>query len=201
MRRRGAACVAYSKRFDEALLYASNLHREQVRKGGDTPYVTHLLGVASIVGENAGTEDEVIAALLHDAVEDHPRDGATREEIVERFGGDVAGIVDGCSDTDVEPKPAWKKRKEDYVAHVAGASGSVRLVSASDKLHNARAILAGLRVKGDELWGRFKGGKDGTLWYYRKLVGEFRRAGTNAIVEEFALVVGEIERLARRKEG
>ncbi len=191
--------MAYSERFDDALLYASNLHRDQKRKGGDTPYVTHLLGVASIVGENDGTEDEVIAALLHDAVEDHPRDGATKKEIVERFGGNVAGIVDGCSDTDVEPKPAWLERKEAYIAHVAGASESVRLVSAADKLHNARAILADLRTLGDELWGRFKGGKDDTLWYYRELVGRFQAAGTNAIVEELALVVGEIERLARKE--
>ncbi len=191
--------MTYSERFDEAFLYASNLHRDQKRKGGDTPYVTHLLGVASIVGENDGTEDEVIAALLHDAVEDHPRDGATREEIVSRFGSNVAEIVDGCSDTDVEPKPPWQERKEAYIAHVAGASESVRLVSASDKLHNARAILADMRVLGDGLWGRFKGGKDGTLWYYRKLVGEFRAAGTNAIVDELALVVGEIERLARKE--
>lgn len=190
--------MAYSERFDEALVYASNLHRDQVRKGSDTPYVTHLLGVASIVGENAGTEDEVIAALLHDAVEDHPRDGATREEIVARFGGNVAGIVDGCSDTDVLPKSAWRERKETYVAHVGGASESVRLVSASDKLHNARAILADVRNLGDDLWGRFKGGKDGTLWYYRELVEVFQRAGTNAIVEELDLVVGEIERIARR---
>ncbi len=191
--------MAYSERFDEALVYASSLHRDQKRKGGDTPYVTHLLGVAAIVGENEGTEDEVIAALLHDAVEDHPRDGATREEIRSRFGSSVAGIVDGCSDTDVEPKPPWQERKEAYIAHVAGASDSVRLVSASDKLHNARAILADLRTSGDELWGRFKGGKDGTLWYYRKLVEEFRKAGTNAIVEELALVVGETERLARKE--
>ncbi len=191
--------MAYSERFDEALVYASELHRDQVRKGSDTPYVTHLLGVASIVGENGGTEDEVIAALLHDAVEDRGCGGATREEIRARFGSVVTWIVDGCSDTDVEPKPPWQERKEDYIAHVAGASESVRLVSASDKLHNARVILADLRVLGEDLWGRFKGGKDGTLWYYRELVGVFRAAGTNAIVEELALVVGEIERLARKE--
>ncbi len=191
--------MAYSERFDEALLYASELHRDQVRKGSDTPYVTHLLGVASIVGENGGTEDEVIAALLHDALEDRGRGGATREEIRARFGGNVVEIVDGCPDTDVDPKPPWQQRKEDYIAHVAGASEFVRLVSASDKLHNARAILADLRILGDKLWARFKGGKNGTLWYYRELVGVFRAAGTNAIVEELALVIGEIERLARKE--
>ncbi len=192
--------MVYSERVDAALVYASDLHRYQVRKGSDIPYVTHLLGVASIVGENGGTEDEVIAALLHDAVEDQGG-GVTREEIVARFGSTVAATVDGCSDTDVEPKPPWRERKEDYIAHVAGASESVRLVSAADKLHNARAILADLRTLGDELWGRFKGGKDGTLWYYREILGVFRAAGTNAIVEELALVVGEIERLARKEEG
>ena len=195
--------MAYSKRFDDALLYAVDVHRDQVRKGSSIPYVTHLLGVASIVGESGGSEDEVIAALLHDAIEDTD---VTYTALADRFDKPVADIVSACSDTDVTPKPAWEKRKKDYIAHVVGASESVRLVSAADKLANARSVLADLRVLGDELWSRFKGGKDGTLWYYRSLVSVFAIAGsspimgrpdrTRPVVEELARVVGEIEKLA-----
>ncbi len=189
--------MPYGERFEEALLYAARLHRDQTRKGTGTPYVTHLLAVAAIVGENGGTEDETIAALLHDAPED--RGGKERlEEIRARFGDGVAGIVDGCTDTYEDPKPEWRPRKEAYVAHVAEASPSVRLVSAADKLHNARSILADLRAVDDELWGRFTGGKEGTLWYYRALVEAYAGAGPNPVVEELDRVVREIEALAGR---
>jgi len=194
--------VAYSKRFGEALLHAVDLHRSQVRKGSDIPYVTHLLAVAAIVGESGGTEDEVIAAFLHDAIEDT---GATYRTLAERFDNPVADIVRACSDTDVTPKPAWEKRKKDYIAHVVGAPESVRLVSAADKLANARSVLTDLRVLGDDFWPRFKGGKDGTIWYYRSLVSVFDIAGSGPItgrpdrarpiVEELDRVVGEIEKL------
>ena len=195
--------MAYSKRLDDALLAAVDLHRGQSRKGSNIPYITHLLAVAAIVGESGGTEDEVIAALLHDAIEDTD---ATYRTLADRFGKPVADIVRACSDTDVTPKPAWEKRKKDYVAHVVGASESVRLVSAADKLANARSVLADLRVLEDELWSRFRGGKEGTLWYYRSLVSVFDIAGsspimgtpdrTRPVVEELDRVVGEIEKLA-----
>ncbi len=192
--------MAYSKRFDDALLYAAEVHRDQVRKGSGIPYVTHLLGVASIVGESGGSEDEVIAGLLHDAPEDHGGVGRL-EEIRERFGEQVAEIVAGCTDTYEEQKPEWWGRKRAYITHLADASESVRLVSASDKLHNARAILADLRTLGEGLWGRFTGGRTGTLWYYRELVKTFQASGANAIVEELDRVVGEIEVLAGQSNG
>ncbi len=189
--------MPYGERLEEALLYATRLHRDQTRKGTEVPYVTHLLAVAAIVGENGGTEDEVVAALLHDAPED--RGGKEcLEEIRARFGDDVAEIVDGCTDTYEDPKPEWRPRKEAYVAHVAEASPSVRLVSAADKLHNARSILADLRALGDELWDRFTGGKEGTLWYYRALVEAYTRVGSNPVVKELDWVVREIEALAGR---
>ncbi len=188
--------MPYGERFEEALLYATRLHRDQTRKGTEVPYVTHLLAVAAIVGENGGTEDEVVAALLHDAPED--RGGKERlEEIRARFGDEVAEIVDGCTDTYEDPKPEWRPRKEAYIAHVAEASPSVRLVSAADKLHNARSILADLRALGDELWDRFTGGKEGTLWYYRALVEAYAGAGSNPVVEELDRVVREIEHTVR----
>jgi len=187
--------MPYGEKFEAALVYAARLHRDQTRKGSGIPYVNHLLAVAAIVGENGGSEEEVIAALLHDAPEDHG--GRARlEEIRERFGDEVAEIVAACTDTYEDPKPAWQPRKEAYVAHVRTAPASVRLVSAADKLHNARAILADLRVLGDALWGRFTGGKEGTLWYYRALVGAYAAAGTNAVLEELGEVVRKIESLA-----
>ena len=188
--------MPYGEKFEAALVYAARLHRDQVRKGSGIPYVNHLLVVAAKVGENGGTEEEVIAALLHDAPPEDHGGRARLEEIRERFGGEVAEIVAGCTDTYEDPKPAWQPRKEGYVAHVRTAPASVRLVSAADKLHNARSILADLRTSGDALWGRFAGGKEGTLWYYRALVGAYATAGTNAVVEELGEVVREIESLA-----
>jgi (p)ppGpp synthase/HD superfamily hydrolase len=190
--------VPYGEKLEEALGYAARVHRYQVRKGSSVPYVTHLLAVAAIVGENGGTEEEVIAALLHDAPED--RGGEARlAEIRERFGDEVADIVAGNTDTFEDPKPPWRERKEAYVAHVAHAPRSVRLVSAADKLHNARSVLADLRSLGEDLWPRFNGGKEGTLWHCRALVEAFEAAGSNPIVEELDRVVGELERLAERK--
>ena len=189
--------MAYGEKFEDALIYATQLHREQTRKGSEVPYITHLLAVAAIVGENDGTENEVVAALLHDAPED--RGGKDRlEDIRARYGDEVAEIVDGCTDTYEDPKPEWRPRKEAYLAHVAEAPPSVRLVSAADKLHNARSILADLRAVGNELWDRFNGGREGTLWYYRALVEAYAGVGSNPIVEELDRVVQEIEALAGR---
>lgn len=193
-----------SAKFQEALSYAAELHATQVRKGAGTPYVAHLLAVASLVLEHGGSEAEAIGGLLHDAIEDQSHGGETRRQIRERFGPEVLAIVEGCTDGEAEPgkqKPPWKARKEAYVAHVASASASTRLVSVSDKLHNARSILADLRVQGDALWPRFTGGKDGSLWYYRALVKAFREAGGSPsmtrLIEELDRTVTEIERLAR----
>src|ERR1051325_12202408 len=131
--------MALTSRFEDALSFAARLHSGQLRKGTAIPYVSHLLAVASVALEHGADEDEAIAALLHDAVED--QGGApTREEIRRRFGDRVVEIVDGCTDAETVPKPPWRERKERYIAHVAEASPSVRLVSASDKLHNARSI-------------------------------------------------------------
>lgn len=187
-----------SPRFTEALAFATQLHATQTRKGSGVPYVSHLLGVASIALDYGANEDEAIAALLHDAIED--QGGAkTREEIRRRFGDTVTDIVDGCSDTDVTPKPPWQQRKEAYIAHIPTASPSVRLVSAADKLHNARSLLRDYRIIGESLWQRFTGRKDGTLWYYRALIEAFRQAGSMPVVDELARVVEELERLSGYK--
>ncbi len=190
--------MTLSSHFEEALLFATRLHGGQVRKGTGIPYVAHLLAVAGIVLDYGGTETEAIAALLHDAVEDQGGP-PTREEIRRRFGAEVVAIVDGCSDTDQEPKPPWQARKEAYLAGLGHEAASVRLVSAADKLHNVRDILAAYRALGEALWGRFNGGREGTLWYYRALVRVYRATDTvPALVDELDRVVTDLERLAER---
>jgi (p)ppGpp synthase/HD superfamily hydrolase len=183
-----------TERFKEALLLATDLHASQVRKGSNTPYIAHLLGVASIALEYGADEDEAIAALLHDAVED--QGGApTLEMIRQRFGDKVAEIVYGCTDTDQTPKPPWRKRKEAYIAHIPRISKSILLVSASDKLYNARMILSDLHTFGEQVWSRFTGGREGTLWYYRALADAFSKVESNPLIRELEKTVTEIENL------
>jgi GTP pyrophosphokinase len=153
-------------RFEEALGFATRLHATQRRKGTDIPYIAHLLGVASLVITHGGNEDEAIAALLHDAVEDQGG-RPTLERILEKFEGTVASIVEGCSDSEVEPKPPWKDRKERYLLHLRSASPSVKLVATADKLDNLRTIVADYRMLGTALWSRFNAGYEHQLWYYR----------------------------------
>jgi len=186
-----------SERFNDAMVFAARLHAAQKRKVSGAPYVSHLLRVCGIVLGYGGDEDEAIAALLHDAVEDQGG-AATLEEIRRRFGPRVAAVVQGCSDTDQTPKPPWRQRKEAYLAHLREASPSVRLVSAADKLDNARSILISYVHLGESLWERFSGGKEGVLWYYRSVVEVYKQAGTNWLVEEVERTVAEIERVVGR---
>ena len=188
-----------STRFADAFAYALARHRKQLRKGTEIPYVSHLMQVSGLVLEAGGDEEQAIAGLLHDAIEDAPLGEAdhVREEILGRFGSRVLAIVEGCTDADEQPKPPWRPRKENYLRHLAAASDDVMLVSVADKLHNARSILTDLREHGVELWGRFRGGRDGSLWYYRALVDVYRVAGANhRLLAEFESTVDEIERVA-----
>lgn len=184
-----------TKRFERALVYAARLHRDQKRKGSGVPYISHLLAVCELTLEYGGGEDEAIAALLHDAVEDQGGDVA-REDILREFGPKVTEIVDGCTDSDEWPKPPWKARKQEYIASLKDAPASVRLVSACDKLHNARSLVMDYRTCGESLWGRFTGRREGTLWYYRAMVKVLSEAGASPVVEELNRVVTELERLA-----
>ena len=184
-----------SPQFDEALQYAVVIHAGQTRKGTEIPYIAHLLGVASIALEHGADEAEAIGALLHDAGED--AGGLDRiNDIRMRFGDAVADIVHGCTDAVTTPKPDWRPRKETYIDHLRTASPSVRLVSASDKLHNARAILRDYRRIREDLWSRFTGKKEGTLWYYRALVEAFKASDRTELIEELERVVTEIEDLS-----
>lgn len=184
-----------SQRFRDALQYAAVLHADQERKASGEPYLAHLLAVAAIVMEFGGTEDEAIAALLHDAVEDQGG-AATRDEICRRFGPAITAIVDGCTDSAAMPKPPWRPRKEAYIARLPGESASIRLVSAADKLHNARSVLREYRRQGESLWNCFRGGREGSLWYYRAVVEALKQADNNPLVQELDRTVSEIERFS-----
>ena len=188
-----------SSRFEGALILAIRLHSSQVRKGIRIPYVAHLLAVTALVLEDGGDEDQTIAALLHDAVED--QGGIeTLDEIRKLFGEQVARIVEGCSDSIESPKPPWKERKVNYLRHLREANIDVLRVSLADKLHNACSILRDLQQHGDVIWERFKGGKDGTLWYYRSLVDVFQENDFSPMVGELQRVYNEIDGLTKRSE-
>jgi (p)ppGpp synthase/HD superfamily hydrolase len=194
----------YSRRFLEALEAAAVMFAATRRKKTKIPYVAHLLGVCASVLEHGGTEDEAIAALLHDTLEDiTPTKRARRT--VRAFGDDVYGIVLGCTQQtpDREGKKAsWRERREVYVAALGHEPRSVLLVSAADKLNNARAIVADLRAIGEKIWKRFNAPKEDLLWYYGAVVEAFRANPTHhaALVEELGRVVQEMRRLAEAPE-
>jgi (p)ppGpp synthase/HD superfamily hydrolase len=182
-----------TERFDEAFQYAHAAHADQKRKGTEVPYVGHLIGVASIVLDDGGCEDEAIAGLLHDAAED--AGGRARlDDIRQRFGDAVAKIVDDCTDSWTDPKPPWAERKKQYVEHARTLAPSSIRVSAADKVHNAYAILRDLRNIGDEVWTRFKASPDDVLAYYQGLVRAYREAGGSRLVDELERIVRGIER-------
>jgi GTP pyrophosphokinase len=180
-------------RFERALVYAAQIHADQRRKGTSRPYIAHLLGVTSIVLTHGGDEDEAIAALLHDTVEDHP-DKTSFAEIRRRFGPRVAQIVRGCTDSFTRPKPPWIDRKRAYLAHLRRANSSVSLVSAADKLYNVREILDDLRVHGESVWSRFSATKPQALWYYRQVEKILRRRSPRPLVAELDCAITELER-------
>jgi (p)ppGpp synthase/HD superfamily hydrolase len=185
-----------TSRFSDAMQMAYQLHTSQYRKGSGTPYIAHLLSVAALVLEASGDEEQAIAALLHDAVED--QGGLdTLHRIHERFGARVAAIVEGCSDSVVQPKPPWRGRKEAYLTHLAEASQDVRLVSLADKVHNARSLLRDLRQNGVAVFENFNGRQEGTLWYYAALVQEFESGDRGYLATELSRVVQEIVQLTQ----
>lgn len=194
------AAPRLTPKFVEAMAYAAEKHGTQTRKGSEVPYLGHLLSVAGYVIEADGTETEAIAALLHDAPED--QGGLeTLAEIREKFGDDVANIVEECSDTFETPKPPWRERKQNYIDHLSEASDSTLLVSLADKLHNAHAILRDFRAHGDVLWQRFSvKDPEQHLWYYRSLVDVYAERIFNWIVEELREVIDELEEAIRESD-
>ena len=159
-------------RFTQAVAYAVELHALQARNATTIPYLTHVMAVCSLVLEDGGTEDEAIAALLHDGPEDQ-RGQATLDEVRRRFGPEVAALVHGLTDTLETPKPPWRERKEAYLARLRDEPKAVLRISLADKLHNVRSITVDYATLRDELWERFNAGKDEQAWYFRSLLDVF----------------------------
>ena len=178
-------------KFEQALIYATQLHANQTRKVDKIPYISHLMSVSALILEAGGSEDEAIAGLLHDAVEDQGGK-ATREEIRQKFGETVVEIVDGCTETDITPKPPWKQRKIDYIDNIRNGSDSVKLVSLADKLHNARSLLIGYQNQGDKLWDYFSGSKEDKLWFYGELLEIYQQGNINFMTVELERILQEL---------
>jgi len=170
--------LVLSGRFAEALNYAIAAHGEQARKSTEIPYICHPMGVASLILEAMGDEDQAIAGLLHDVAEDCG--GELRlAEIEELFGARVARIVRGCSDSLTESednKAPWRQRKEEHLRHLSNADHDLLIVTAADKLHNARAIATDLQTMGDSVWDRFNSDAESIIWYYESMLEILERA-------------------------
>lgn len=190
--------IQLTKRFEDALVYATELHSGQNRKRSQVPYIAHLLGVTSLVLEDGGDEDESIAALLHDAVED--QGGLkTLEAIRERYGEHVATIVSACTDSFTEPKPPWRERKESYIKILRQAGPSVQRVSLADKVYNARSTLRDLRREGQSAWSKFKQGKEGALWYYQAIIEALDARSTSYLLTELKEIVAELDQFSEEQ--
>jgi (p)ppGpp synthase/HD superfamily hydrolase len=192
-----------SSRFTSAIDYARHIHIER-RKGTDIPYMAHLLGVASLVMGEAGhagipvTEEMIVAAILHDAAEDHGGMARLRD-IEHNFGSDVARMVEGLSDSlteDPGKKQSWMERKQIYIQRLKEEPADVRLISVADKLYNARAILEDYREIGPRIWERFKRGRQDQIWYFDELLTVYKSAETWRIVAELERVVNELRQIS-----
>ena len=185
-------------RFAKALSLAATLHADQVRKISGVPYIAHLLSVSAAVLEAGGTEDQAIAALLHDAVED--QGGLpTLHLIGQEFGGDVASIVWACTDATETPKPPWLERKKAHIAHIATCDADALLVIECDKAHNAQATMSDWEAVGDAVWGRFTADHYGVVWYYSQMFRALNARvspvpGPSAPLERLGYLVGQMAR-------
>ncbi len=184
----------YSERLDQALDLAAKAFRRVPRKGTKIPYLSHLLAVTVTVAEHGGDEDQLIAAVLHDYLEDI--EGATAAGLEAQFGSRVARLVAGLSDTDVRPKPAWLERKRKYLAHLHTAAHDLKLISAADKLHNARCIRRDLGVSGNAVWERFSATREQTLWYYREVVDALGDGWSSPVLDDLRAEVDALHAAA-----
>ena len=189
--------MSFSPKLTEAFDFAHRIHAEQTRKGDPVPYILHPMAVAASVGEDGGSENEVMAALLHDCVEDG--DGLrTLDDIRSTFGDEVAEIVWKCSDAHEHPKPPWRARKESFVASLRTAPPSVKRVVAADKVHNVHALLSLLEVQGADTWDAFTGKRDGTLWYYHAVLDALSDGWTSNLLVVLKREIEQLDRAAAR---
>lgn len=187
--------MTLTQRFEKAFIYAHRLHATQLRADGKTPYIAHLMSVAALVLEMGGDEDEAIAALLHDAIEDQGGE-KTRQRIQQEFGDRVTQIVEGCTEI-IQPSPlSWRDRKLQYLEQVRYASPSVQRVVLADKLHNVRSLLATFHEEGAAVWHRFNVGKTETIWFYRAVWDVLRVGEENYWIHLYNQVLGELERVS-----
>ena len=176
--------------FQNALTFAFCLHQNQKRKSADVPYFSHLMGVAALVLEYGGNETTAVAALLHDAVED--QGGESTDLLIERlFGIDVATLVRACTEDKALP---WQERKQKYINHMARESAPARLICVADKIHNLSTMLTHLRIRGDVVWTRFKGGRDKSLWFYAGGLNALREGASESDPPQLSYAVDELER-------
>lgn len=186
--------MAVTNRLSLAFDLAVQLHGEQVRKGTGVFYITHLMAVSSLVGEYGGSEDLMIAALLHDSLEDCP-DRISASDIEKQFGPLVAHVVVGCSDCQCKPKPSWEQRRHTMVERLRTADSDIKLVAAADKLHNATSLLRDARYFGESHWERFNAPKERQLWYLRACHEALSEGWDNLILRVLGEVVRRLERL------
>jgi (p)ppGpp synthase/HD superfamily hydrolase len=178
-------------RFESALTYAFRLHANQYRKDGTTPYIAHLLSVSALVLENGGDEDEAIAALLHDAIED--QGGVpTGKAIRQQFGDRVFAIVDDCTEP-ISKNYTWRQRKQAHLDHLQQASPAVCRVSLADKLHNLRSLLLSLQQEGEQVWQRFNSDKANHIWFYNSLSAVYQARSQDPMVQVFTQLVRQLE--------
>lgn len=191
--------MTYTPKILEALELTYSLHGTQTRKGGSSPYITHLLAVASLVGEYGGSESQFIAALLHDAVEDQGGK-AVLDRIRSTFGPNVADLVWACSDAWGEPKPPWEARKEAHIARIPDEPRDARLIIAADKLHNMQSMLRAYTPADDAVyWKQFRGGREGTLWYLETMGAALSDGWSNPILVELEETMDRFKhRIGRR---
>jgi (p)ppGpp synthase/HD superfamily hydrolase len=194
--------ILLTERFTDTLVYATQLHATQTRKGKSTPYIAHLLSVTALVLEDEGSENEAIAALLHDALEDQP--GKTSpEKILQQFGQPVLDLILACTDTPEGyqggPKPPWKERKEKYLSHLRDSvSPEVLRLTMADKLHNLRDLVSDYRIQGEEVWSRFNAGKEEQLWFFRSLLDILNnKMPKSKMVSDFQQTFHELETLQK----
>lgn len=186
----------YGERVGDALKFAADAFAFRVRKGSGVPYLTHLLQVMVTVGEWGGDEDQMVAAVLHDYLEDI--DGSSADELEARFGPTVRDYVLRLSDTTTRPKPAWRGRKERYIEALRQEPHALKLISAADKLHNATSIVRDHATLGDEVFDRFTASMDETLWYYREVVAALADGFDHPLVDELREVVARMHALVGR---
>jgi len=174
-----------SRKFESALAFANQVHAHQKRKDSGAPYFAHVIGVAALVLEDGGSEEEAIAALLHDTAEDQGGQ-AMLDEIAERFGKTIAQIVAECSDTLISPKPPWQARKENHINGLRTARPETIRIMLADKVYNSRNLLRSLQERGEIVWENFKGGRDGTIWYFQQMYAVFAETKSGYMLDEFA---------------